>query len=212
MEIETLISIFTVDKGDLKILLVKKQTDPYKGYWVLPGDNLKEESLDDNITNVVIEKVGLNNLWLEQYYTFSNIQQNNENKMISVGYMGVIDSVSIELKMEKTDVEKEWFKVNELPKLAYDHDKIILKSVNNLRNKITNINILKLLFPSDFTLPELQNLYENLLNKDFDRRNFRKKFINLNLIKETGDKTEGVTGRPAKLYTFKDEIKDKILF
>lgn len=213
MSVETLISIFTIDKGDLKILLLKKTNEPYKNYWVLPNDKVKkDESIENNITNVVIEKVGLSNLWLEQCYTFGNLDRNSDDRIISISYMGLVDTVSIELKMEENNIEKEWFKIDELPKLAFDHDKIISKTLNNLKSKIISSNILKILFPSDFTLPELQNIYEQLLNVKIDRRNFRKKIIGSDLIEETGEYNEGTTGRPAKLYRFKDNVKEKKLF
>jgi 8-oxo-dGTP diphosphatase len=96
--------------------------------------------------------------------------------------------------------------------MAYDHEQIVVDSIEHLKKKIVNSNVLKSLFPSDFSLPELQNVYEQLLNKDLDRRNFRKKFINLGLIEDTGYKNESNAGRPAKLYRFKEEIKVKDLF
>lgn len=213
MDIEALISILAIDKGDLKILLFKKTTEPYKGYWILPGGKVdKAQSLEDFVTNIAIEKVGLPNLWLEQSFTFGGLDRNYENRTFSISYLGLTDPVNINVKMEENDIEKEWFKITELPKLAYDYENVINKNISSLKNKITNSNILKLLFPSDFTLPEIQRLYEQIFNINIDRRNFRKKFINLDLIEETGEFTEGNTGRPAKLYRFKDNIKEQNLF
>ena len=96
--------------------------------------------------------------------------------------------------------------------MAYDHADILHENIEFLRKKIVSSNVLKSLFPSDFTLPELQHAYEQILNKKFDRRNFRKKFINLGLIEDTGDKNVGGNGRPAKLYSFKEVIEERNLF
>lgn len=214
INIETLISIFTEEKGKLKVLLMRKKSDPYKGYWVLPGEILSAlETLEDNITDAIYEKIGLTTLYIEQCHTYSNINRDPDKRVVAVTYIGLIDSVLLKLKKEeRPDTEIAWFDVYDLPKLAYDHNQIIDKSFIYLKKKIVNTNILKSLFPSDFTLPEIQKLYEQILDKKFDRRNFRKKFISMGLIEDTGYNNEGSTGRPAKLYRFKDNIDSINLF
>ena len=212
--VETLISIFTVDKGDLKVLLIKNKVDPYKGYWILPGSPLKNnETLEDNITDAVLDQTGLLKVYLEQCYTFSNLSRYPENRVLAVSFMGLVDSISVELKCElREDYETEWFNVCGLPKLGYDHDDVIKRNIDYLKKRIVNINTLKSLFPSDFTLPELQKVYEQILDKKIDRRNFRKKFISMDLIEDTGEFNIGCNGRPAKLYRFKENIKQMDLF
>jgi len=211
---ETLITIFTIDKGELKILLTRKKSEPYKGYWVLPGNVLSNtETLEDNITDTVIDKTGLMNVYIEQCHTFSNLNRDPDKRVIAVSFVGLVDSKSIEIMAEeRPGIENNWFNIDSIPKLAYDHESIIINANEYLRGKIVNSNILKILFPSDFTLPELQKVYEKILGKELDRRNFRKKFINLNLIEDTNEKNTGFNGRPAKLYRFKDEIKEMDLF
>lgn len=209
MNIDTMVSLFTIINGDIRILLFKKATEPYKGYWMLPTISLnKEESIDNVITSLVIDQIGLSNIWLEQNYTFANLDRGYDNRMVSITYIGLIDSVSIDIKMKKNDIEKEWFRITELPKLAFDNDKVINKAIEELKTKIVNTSILKLLLPSDFTLPELQKILQNLLNVELDRRNFRKKLLELDLIEETGDINDGGAGRPAKLYRFRDNIRN----
>lgn len=212
--LETLISIFTVDKGDLKVLLIRKKTDPYKGYWILPGNLLKNnETLENNITDAVLDQTGLMNVYIEQCSTFSNLLRNPDERILATSFMGIVDSISAEIRRkERIDIESEWFSVNDIPKMAYDNEEVIKKTMEYLRKKIINSNILKSLFPSDFTLPEIQKVYEQILGKTFDRRNFRKKFINLNLIEDTMQKNVGYNGRPAKLYRFKEDIKQIDLF
>ena len=212
--LETLIGIFTVDKSSIKILLMHKKSEPYKGYWILPGNTvLNTETLENNVTDVVFDKLGLPSLYIEQCHTFSNLDRDPEDRIIAATFMGLIDNITLYLKKEpRAGVELEWFDINNIPKMGYDHDKIIEKLINHFRGKIVNSNILKLLFPSDFTLPELQHVYEQILGVKFDRRNFRKKLINLGYIEDTGDINEGYTGRPAKLYRFKEDLKERNLF
>lgn len=212
--LETLISIFTIDKGDLKVLLLRKKTEPYKGYWILPGNALRnDETLEDNVTDAVLDKTGLLSVYIEQCYTFSNIDRDPDGRVIATSFIGLVDSKSVEIKREeRPEYETAWFSVSELPKLGYDHENILARNLEYLKKKIINSNVLKSLFPSDFTLPELQNVYEQILGKKLDRRNFRKKFIGLDLIEDTLEKNTGFNGRPAKLYRFKDEIKEINLF
>lgn len=212
--LETLISIFTIDKGEFKILLMRKKTEPYKGYWILPGNILKnDETLEDNVTDAVLDKTGLLSVYIEQCYTFSNVDRDPDGRIIATSFIGLVDSKSVEIKREeRPEFETAWFSIDELPKLGYDHEEIINRNIDYLKKKIVNSNVLKSLFPSDFTLPELQHVYEQILGKKLDRRNFRKKFIGLNLIEDTLEKNIGFNGRPAKLYRFKDEIKEINLF
>lgn len=212
--LETLIGVFTVDKGKIKILLMHKKSEPYKGYWILPGSMVSNtETLEDNITSVVYDKLGLPSLYIEQCYTFSNLDRDPDDRVIATTYMGLIDNVTLYLKkQEREGIELEWFDINSIPKTGYDHDKVIEKLVDHFKQKIINSNILKILFPSDFTLPELQRVYEQILDITLDRRNFRKKLINLGYIEDTGDINEGYTGRPAKLYRFKENLEDRNLF
>ena len=212
--IETLISIFTIDKGEFKILLLRKKTEPYKGYWILPGGLLTtRETLEDNVSDVIFDKCGIPDLYIEQCHMFSNFDRDPDNRVVACSYIGLIDSKSVEIKKEdRPYIESAWFSINAIPKMGYDHNEIIKNAIEHLRKKIINSNVLKSLFPSDFTLPELQKVYEVILGRELDRRNFRKKFINLGLIEDTGYKNEGYNGRPAKLYRFREEIKERDLF
>ena len=212
--LETLIGIFTVDKGKIKILLMHKKTEPYKGYWVLPGSLLSNnETLEDNITDVVCDTLGLPTMYIEQCYTFSNLNRDPDNRVVDISFIGLIDNITLVLKkQERDEIELAWFEINSIPKTGYDHDKIINKLVEYLKKRIINSNILKILFPSDFTLPELQRVYEQVLNTEIDRRNFRKKLVNLGYVIDTGDVNEGYMGRPAKLYRFNDELEERNLF
>lgn len=212
--LETLISIFSVEKGNLKILLIKKQEDPYKGYWVLPSGILTNtETLEENIEKTLYNETGLKDVKVEQCKMFSRIDRNPNARVIGASFIGLIDAKSIELKSEKKDnIEMEWFLIDDLPKIGYDHEEITINSINTLKQKLLSSDVLKTLFPSDFTLPELQKIFEQILGKQLDRRNFRKKFLSLDLIEDTNEKNIGCNGRPAKLYKFKEDIKNINIF
>lgn len=214
IKLEVLTNIFIVEKGTLKILLERKKEEPYKGYWMLPGEILKNtETIENTLEKVLQETIGTTEVYKEQNYTFSEINRNQNTRLLATSYITLIDIKTKELKTSnKEDKEIQWFTINQLPKLAFDHKQIIEKAQELLKTILSNSTVLKKLFPSDFTLPELQNIYESIMNIRLDRRNFRKKFINLGLIEDTGYKSEGRSGRPAKLYRFKENIKEKNLF
>lgn len=210
--IESLVSIFTIENGEVKIFLLRKQAEPYKGYWILPSDIITiKETLEDNVNHLIDDKLGIKNMYIEQCQVFSNPNRDAEERIVGCSFIGLIDNVSIKLH-KKENVISGWFPINSIPKLGYDHSIIADNSIEYLRKRIVNSNLLKILLPSDFTLPELQKVYEQILNKPLDRRNFRKKFVNLGLVEDTNQKTENHNGRPAKLYRFKDDLREINLY
>ena len=212
--LETLISIFTVENGNIKVLLMKKKTDPYRGYWILPSNILKTtETIEDNIYSIIKYRLGYPEMYLEQGHIFSSLDRDQEERIIGISYLALIDSKTLEIKKEeRTDLELKWFNIDDIPKMGYDHEVIVKDSIKLLSKKLLNSRVLKHLFPSDFTLPEIQKVYEQILGKELDRRNFRKKFINLGLVTDTGDKNTGGNGRPGKLYRFNDDLRERDLF
>ncbi len=212
--IESLIGVFTIDKGEVKILLIKKKTEPYKGYWMLPGDILKnDETIEENISEVVLNELKMTNVLIEQCHTFSELNRTNDTRIIATSFLGIIDNITLTYKCEEIkDYETAWFEINKIPKTAYDHEVVIEKLIKTIKEKLINTSILKKFFPSDFSLPELQYIFEVVLQKDIDRRNFRKKLINLGYIVDTGEMNDGIAGRPAKLYRFNEKLEDVNLF
>ena len=213
MCVEGLISIFTVEDSSLKILLERKNTEPYKGYWVLPGNMIKNsETIEDNITDLVYDRLGIRSLYIEQSHTYSSVERDPESRVIAVNYVGLIDSVTLLLKREEREVETSWFPITDLPKLGYDHADILKKTIIQLGKKLSSLNYIRNLFPADFTLPEIEKVMTSIMDVNVDRRNFRKRLLNLNIIEETGEYAEGGSGRPAKLYRFKEDVKDINIF
>ncbi len=214
MNIEALASIFTIVDGKFKVLMFRKKTEPYKGYWMLPNAMVeKDKTLEETVEECVSSKVGLTALDYEQCDTFSAINRNPYKRVIGVSFISIIDFRAVELHQTYDDIENvDWFEIDNLPKVGYDHAQVIESAIETLKMKIRHSLTLKKIFPSDFTLPEIQKMYEQVLGHDLDRRNFRKKFVKADLIEETGDKSPGTNGRPAKLYRFKEEIENKLLF
>lgn len=213
-QIEVIANIFTVDKGKLKLLLLRKLEEPYKGYWMLPSNLLMiNETIESCAKETIYEQTGLKDIYIEQCNIFSEINRLPHDRILGNSLIGLVDSQTIEFKKEeRKDFESAWFDIDSLPKMVFDHGKISADASDFIKRKIVNSNILRKFFPADFTFSELQHVYEQALNKKLDRRNFRKKFLNLDFIETTGDKISSGNGRPASLYRFKDEEKELQLF
>lgn len=212
-KIEVLVNVFTVDKGILKVLLLRKDDEPYQGYWMLPNGLLYEnETIESCANDIVFEMTGLKNVDVRQSNVYSDIDRIPGNRIIADSLVGLVDSTTVKLENKNSYFECNWFDISSIPKTVFDHNKIINDSVEYLKDRMLNSNVLKGLYPSDFTLPEIQKLYEQILGKKLDRRNFRKKILNLGLIEPTGDKNIGFNGRPAILYKFKDNIDSVKIF
>ena len=212
-ELEVLINLFTIEKGVLKVLLVRRDIEPYRGYWMLPtGLLLSNETIEECSREVLYEWLGLKDIHLENCGIYSELKRIPVERVIGSSLTGIIDIDSFNIKRKKNIESFAWFSVDETPKVVYDHDQIIMDASKYIRKRLRQIDFLKHLFPSDFTLPELQMTYEQIIGKSLDRRNFRKKIISLDILEDTKYKNEETNGRPAKLYRFKDEIEGEMMF
>ena len=175
-------TIFTIDNGIVKVLLIKRTNEPYNGYWALPGGGLyNNELVLDGAKRELKEKTGIDNVDLEMFGIFDKIDRSPLERMIGIGFIGVMDKkkanlLSTTLKTSNSD----WVDINKIAVLAYDHNEVLKEGINKLRELIQTTDILKSLFPDEFTLAELHQVYESILNKTLDRRNFRKKMIDGN--------------------------------
>jgi len=205
-QIEVIVSLFTLNKGKLNVLLFRKDTDPFKGYWMLPSNLLMtSETIEECASDTLKEMAGIINISLKQCNVFSKIDRLPNDRILANSLVGLIDNESLKKVKYNSYFESAWFPVDEMPKMVYDHGMILEDSIAFFRKDILNIGTLKKLFPSDFTMPELQFVFEQILQKKLDRRNFSKKIINLDILEDTGDKNNKKTGRPAKLYRFKED-------
>ena len=194
--------IFQVNNNTLEVLLLKRPNEPFKGEWALPGGyNAKGETTTDALERVVFQKTGIkikdNLRYIEQLYTFDTIDRDPRGHAVSVTYMGCGRNITY-----NEDLEVAFFDVNKIPKLAYDHANIIKYAKERLIAKMTYTNSAFAFLDRRFTLTQLQTVYEIVFGREFDKRNFRKKFLSLNLIHETNELWRDGAHRPAKLYEF----------
>jgi 8-oxo-dGTP diphosphatase len=167
------------------------------------------ETAEETSERILKQKGGLEKVYLEQLYTFSAINRDKRNRVVSVAYLGLIRP---DIAAAYSHPEAKFVPLKKLSKLAYDHDEMMLTALTRLRGKLTYTTIAQYLLPKHFTLSELQNVYEVILQKGLDKRNFRKKILALDIVRETGKLQEGVKNRPAALYEFSSQkIKELTL-
>ena len=159
----------------------------------------KTETAEQAVVRHLADKVQVKNVYLEQLYTFSALERDKRNRVISVGYIGCVVP---EIVITYTGASATWVPVSKLKKLAYDHGAMYDMAIARLRGKLAYTTIAQFLLPRFFTLTELQTVYEVIVGQALDKRNFRKKVLALNFLTETGRMQEGVQNRPAALYTF----------
>lgn len=202
-QVEVIINIFTVINGKIKILLFRRNEDPFKGYWMLPSNLLMTtETIEECANDTIYEFSGYKNLYLFQSNVNSKIDRLPNDRILANSLIGILDNERVNFKREKRNIYSDWFDIDSIPKTVYDHNEIIDSAIKHLKEKIKKNELIDIFYPSDFTLPELQSIYEQTFDKKLDRRNFRKKMINLKIVEDTGDKNTGGNGRPPKLYRF----------
>jgi 8-oxo-dGTP diphosphatase len=190
--------IFTVKDDDLKLLLVRRSEPPFEGDWGLPGGFIDmDESLETAATRILEEKTGVADVYLEQLYTFGDPDRDPRTRVITVGYYALVNHEDVELE-DAADVA--WHSAYDLPDLAFDHGDIIEYARKRLRWKMEYTPAVFSFLPDRFTMSDLQHVYEVVFDREFDKRNFRRKVKKLDLVEYTGEKTENVSHRPAKLY------------
>jgi 8-oxo-dGTP diphosphatase len=197
--------IFTIEDQELKVILIKMKKKPYKGIWAFPGGRVGlKESLDKAAQRELFEKTGVKRVYLEQLRAFGDVKRDPFDRVVSVAYYALIDGRRIKkLKTTSKYAGIDWFGAGHLPPLAYDHKKMAKLALKELREKLEYTNVVYNLLPKYFTLGELRRVYEVILGKKLDKRNFRRKIFGLNLLKSTGRKKRDVSHRPATLYYFK---------
>lgn len=197
--IATDVAVFTTISDTLNVLLMKMKKMPYEKAWALPGGLVGgNESLEDAAKRHVREKADVKTILLEQLYAFGKVDRDPFGRVVSVAYMALV-------KNFPAAPEKKilWFPVKKLPLLAYDHKEIIARALKRLQMRIQYTTLAKHILPAEFTLTELQKVYEIILGKNIDKRNFRKKLFALGLVKKIDKKKRGRPQRPAQVYKFR---------
>lgn len=198
------IVILTIIDEKLKVLLIKMKKEPYADCWATPGKTVAiNESVDDSARKTLLLQTGIDNVYLEQLYTFGRVDRDPFGRVVSTAYFALIPANGIDLKTSDEYDGVQWYDINGLPRLAYDHSELLQYAKDRLKAKLEYTNIVCNLLPSEFAFSDLQKTYEIILERKIDKRNFRKKINALKIIKKTGKMTEGSAHRPASLYKFK---------
>ncbi len=217
MQVAVDIVIFTIQSGELRVLLVKRGIPPFLGQFAIPGGFvLADESLDQTALRELREETGVADVYLEQLYSFGDPGRDPRGRVITVAYFALISADQATLVAGTDAADARWWAIRELPPLAFDHRKILDYALERLRNKLEYTTIGFQLLPARFTLTELQEAYEVILDKNLDKRNFRRKLALLKVLRPTREHRHGGR-RPARLYEFAaanfEKLKDKgILF
>ncbi|MBQ7917418.1 MAG: NUDIX hydrolase [Clostridia bacterium] len=197
------ISIFSVIDNKLKVLLIKRTNEPYLNMWGLIGGGVYNfESCEDAVQRELQEKLGINQISPILSGVFSEPNRDVRFRNISISYYCMTNADLLKNHNE-TGRETEWFEINELPNLAFDHKDILLKALQNLKEKAFDINFMKEYLPKQFTLGSLQTIYESILQTSLDKRNFRRKMNSLKCLESTGLKNELDTHKKSEIYKFK---------
>jgi 8-oxo-dGTP diphosphatase len=204
--------VFGFDEGDLKVLLIRRALEPFKGSWALPGGFVRvDETIDAAARRELAEEAGLQNVFLEQLYTFGSMDRDPRERVVSVAYYALVKLDAYNTKAATDAVDAGWFPVSKLPgPLAFDHADILATALSRLKGKVRYQPIGFELLPQKFTLSALQHLYEAVLESRLDKRNFRKKVLSLGLLVPLKETQMAGRHRPAQLFRF-DAIRNEKL-
>ena len=195
--------VFGYDDGELKVLLIERGLEPFKGRWALPGGFVRvDETLDEAARRELLEETGLKKVFLEQLYTFGEVDRDPRERVVSVAYYALVKLSNHEAKAATDAANAEWFPVSKTPRLAFDHADILATALARLKGKVRYQPIGFELLPPRFTLSQLQHLYEAVLGTSLDKRNFRKKVLSFGLLAPLKETHMAGRHRPAQLFEF----------
>jgi 8-oxo-dGTP diphosphatase len=203
--------VFGFDEGELKVLLIQRGLDPFKGRWALPGGFVRvDETIDDAARRELEEEAGLRNVFLEQLYTFGAVNRDPRERVVSVAYYALVKLAAHETKAAADAADAKWYPISKLPKLAFDHEDILATARSRLNGKVQYQPIGFELLPPKFTLSQLQHLYEAVLETRLDKRNFRKKVLSFGLLIPLKETSMAGAHRPAQLFRFDADKYEKL--
>jgi 8-oxo-dGTP diphosphatase len=195
--------VFGLDDGTLKVLLIRRALPPFEGKWALPGGFVHiDETLDEAARRELEEETGLKLSYLEQLYTFGAVDRDPRERVVTVSYFALVKLLDHKVQAATDARDAAWFAVDDVPALAFDHVEILAAARTRLRNKVRYEPIGFELLPRKFTLSQLQRLYETVLERALDKRNFRKKVLALGILEELDEVERDVAHRAARLYRF----------
>ena len=203
--------VFALDEEDLKVMLIQRDLEPFAGQWALPGGFVHvQETLDEAARRELEEETGLRNIFLEQLYTFGDMDRDPRERIVTVAYYALVNLEGHDVRAASDARNAAWFAVNDLPKLAFDHEKILAAAYERLRGKVRYQPIGFELLPPKFPLRRLQSLYEVILDREIDKRNFRKKILSMDILVELDEIEKDVAHRAARLYRFDKKKYDRL--
>jgi 8-oxo-dGTP diphosphatase len=201
--VAVVVVILTVVDDDLRVLLIRRSGEPFRDFWALPGGLLADgESLDAAAARKLVDETGVQDVYLEQLYTFGELSRGDgARRGVAVAYFALVQHAQVRLR-ESDNWQPAWHGVFSLPRLAFDNNAVVDYAVRRLRSKLEYTNVAYSLLPRQFTLSELQQVYEAILDREMDKRNFRRRMLSLGIIKPAGGTRMEGAHRPAQLYTF----------
>ena len=203
--------VFGLDDQELKVLLIERDLEPFKGQWALPGGFVREgEPLEETARRELKEETGVDEVYLEQLYTFGAVDRDPRGRVVTVAYYALVNLQDYSINATTDAKSAAWFAIDDLPHLPFDHQEIFEMALKRLKAKVRYEPIGFELLPERFTLTQLQRLYEKVLEMPIDKRNFRKKILSMELLKDLNEVEVDVAHRAARLYKF-DEPKYKQL-
>ncbi len=203
--------VFGFDEGELKVLLIQRGLEPFKGRWALPGGFVRvDEPVDEAARRELAEETGLTNVFLEQLYTFGAVKRDPRERVVSVAYYALVKLSDHRVKAASDAANARWFPVSRPPKLAFDHADILRTALARLQGKVRYQPIGFELLPEKFTLSQLQHLYEAVLGTELDKRNFRKKVLGFGLLVPLKETQMAGRHRPAQLFRFDMDKYEKL--
>jgi 8-oxo-dGTP diphosphatase len=203
LTVDAVIFGYDASENELRVLLIQRALQPFQGKWALPGGFVRVgESTDDAVRRELHEEAGLQKVFMEQLYTFSEPHRDPREHVITVAYVALVQLLNHPPQAATDAAQAAWFSLSELPPLAFDHDQILDTAHRRIQAKIRYEPIGFELLPPKFTLTQLQHLYEAVLGQALDKRNFRKKFLAMELLKDTGEVQQDVAHRAAALWAF----------
>ncbi len=195
--------VFGFDGSQLNVLAIRRGLAPFKGRWALPGGFVRvEETVDEAARRELAEEAGLERVFLEQLYTFGALKRDPRERVVTVAYYALVKMSDHSVRASTDASDAQWHPVTELPTLAFDHAEIVAVAHERLRGKVRYRPLGFELLPPKFTLTQIQSLYEAILGRTFDKRNFRKKLAALEVIVSLDEMRRESAGRPAQLFRF----------
>ena len=195
--------VFGVDEENLKVMLIQRDIEPFKNRWALPGGFVRiEETLEQAAQRELAEESGLQKVFLEQLFTFGDLNRDPRERVVSVAYYALVKPSEHQVLASTDARDAAWFAVKDIPALAFDHEKILATAWERLKGKLRYQPVGFELLPAKFTLSQIQHMYETILEEKLDKRNFRKKILSMGLLLELDEFQKDVAHRAARLYRF----------